>query len=141
MSGLPGKSDVADKDGEDAGRSTSPEETGTTFRYDPWNPDAVQAVKTAREWRGGHVRSPLFCFVMDGCTIASEEQREALFQEIERDMKVVESSAEYFAVDELDKLRNLKRFVQKAVLAGQPNPQGENGKKEGSKKLGIELIY
>jgi hypothetical protein len=41
--------------------------------------------------------------------------------QIERDIKVVETSAKYFAVDELNKLRNLKRFVQIAGRAGQPN--------------------
>ena len=114
---------------------------GIPFRYDPWNPDAVQAGKTAKEWQGSHVGSPLFNFVLNGCTIPSEEQREALLQEIECDMKAVENSAEYFAVDEPDKLRNLKRFVQIARLAGQPNSGEGTEKKERRKGLGIELIY
>ena len=61
--------------------------------------------------------------------------------QIERDMKVVETSAEHFAVDKLDKLRNLKRFVQIARLSGQPNSGEGTEKKERRKGLGIELIY
>jgi hypothetical protein len=59
----------------------------------------------------------------------------------ERDMKVLETSAEYFAVDELIKLRNLKRFVQIAGLVGQPNSGEGTEKKERRKGLGIELMY
>ena len=61
--------------------------------------------------------------------------------QIERDIKVVETSAKCFAVDELNKLRNLKRFVQIAGLAGQPISGEGTEKKERRKGFGIELIY
>jgi hypothetical protein len=55
--------------------------------------------------------------------------------QIERDMKVVETSAEHFAVDKLDKLRNLKRFVQIARLPGSPIQGRELKRKKGGKGL------
>ena len=116
-------------------------ETGLPFHYDPWNPDALQAQETAKEWRGGHWRSPLFCYCSTGCALASEEHRKALLQEIECNMKVVECAAEYFHEDELDKLRNLMKYVQTARIAD----RRESGKAidgdEGRRRLDIELIY
>jgi hypothetical protein len=61
--------------------------------------------------------------------------------QIERDIKVVETSAKCFAVDELNRLRNLKRFVQISGRAGQPNSRERTEKKERRNGLGIELIY
>ncbi len=61
--------------------------------------------------------------------------------QIERDLKVVETSAEHFAVDKLDKLRNLKRFVHIERLSGQPDSGEGTEEKERRKGLGIELIY
>ena len=141
MSIVPRKASVADKHEDTAGGRMDPESRGGPFRYDPWNPDFMQARGTAGQWRGNKCEERAFLLCASGCTIAGEEQREALLQEIERDMKVVEGSAEYFAPDELDKLRNLKGFVLTAVLAGQYDPEGGDGEKEGRKRLDIELIY
>ena len=111
------------------------------FRYDPWKPDVLQAQKTAREWRGSLLRSPLFRFISSGCAILSEEHRQELFQEIECNMKVVQSAAEYFHEDELDKLRNLKRSVQIAGITSAKESDKGIEKGEGRKGLDIELIY
>ena len=64
-----------------------------------------------------------------------------LFQEIECNMKVVESAAEYFHEDELDKLRNLKRSVQIAKITSARNLGKGIDKDEGRKRPDIELIY
>lgn len=111
------------------------------FRYDPWKPDVLQAQKTAREWRGSLLRSPLFRFISNGCAILSEDHRQELFQEIECNMKVVQSAAEYFHEDELDKLRNLKRSMQIAGITSAKESDKGIEKGEGRKGLDIELIY
>ena len=112
----------------------------TQFHYDPLNPDASLAKRTAEKWRGSSWRSPLFRYVSEGCAVLNDEHRKALFDEIERDMKVVESAAECFPEDELSKLRNLKRCVEMAEIAGRQDSAKEE-KDERKNGPDIELIF
>ena len=117
------------------------DDEGPLFRYDPWNPDASQARKTAEKWRGGHWRSPLFCYVSNGCAPTSEEHRKEILKEIERDIRIVDRAAEYFHEDERDKLRNLKRHVEITRLAQKRDVGKENEGEEEKNRPDIELIF
>jgi len=110
------------------------------FRYDPWNPDALQARRTAEKWRGGHWRSPLFCYVSNGCVPTSEKHRKEILKEVERDIRVVDRAAEYFHEDEREKLRNLRRYVEITRLVRKRDVGKENIGKE-KDRPDIELIF
>jgi len=111
------------------------------FHFDPCKPDALQAQKSARELRGSHWRSALYCFISNGCEISSEKHREALLKEIEFNMEVLRSAAEYFAFNEIDKLENLRLYLKVAKIEPRRGLRQAFDGDERRDRPDIELIF